>query len=289
VWAPSGATLGSAFNLAAAEIGSVIAPVTGTYLVLVGSADSGVDGTGTYRLTLSKSPGPITVSAGDQGGALTNGANHIGDILRGDLDVWTFTATAGDRIGVHVGQITETDDFRPWIRLWAPNGATLGSAFNLAAAEIGDVIAPATGTYLVLVASADSGGDGTGTYRLNFAKTPGPITVSGGDQGGPITSGSPQSGEIVAGDIDVWTINVTAGQRITVQITETAETNDFRPWIRLWAPSGVTLGSAFGLTGAQIGPTVAPATGTYLIVVASADSGVDGSGTYQLTTNVTTP
>ena len=62
-----------------------------------------------------------------------NGGIHTGEILRGDLDVWTFTATAGERIAVHIGQITETDDFRPWIRLWAPNGATLGSQSGLGA------------------------------------------------------------------------------------------------------------------------------------------------------------
>ncbi len=78
----------------------------GTYLVLVASADSGVDGSGTYRLTMAHSPGPITVSAGDEGGPLTNGALHSGEIVQGDLDVWTFTASAGDRIAVHIGEIT---------------------------------------------------------------------------------------------------------------------------------------------------------------------------------------
>ncbi len=53
-------------------------PVTGTYLVLVASFDSGVDGTGTYRLTMTHTPGPITVSAGDQGGPLTNGGAAYG-------------------------------------------------------------------------------------------------------------------------------------------------------------------------------------------------------------------
>ena len=258
VWAPNGATLGSAFGTDAAEIGDVIAPVTGTYLVLVASFDRGVDGTGTYRLTMTHTPGPITVSAGDQGGPLTNGAMHTGEILQGDLDVWTFTATAGDRIAVHIGEIAETDDFRPWIRLWAPNGATLGSAFGTDAAEIGDVIAPVTGTYLVLVASFDSGVDGTGTYRLTMTHTPGPITVSAGDQGGPLTNGAMQTGEILQGDVDVWTFTATAGDRIAVHIGEIAETDDFRPWIRVWAPNGATLGSAFGTDAAEIGDVIAP-------------------------------
>jgi hypothetical protein len=253
----------------------------------VASADSGVNGTGTYRLSLAKTPGPITVSPGDQGGPIANGAMHTGEIVQGDLDVWTFTATVGERISVHVGEITEIDDFRPWIRVWAPNGATLGSAFGLGAAQLGDVVAPATGTYLVLVGSADSGVNGSGTYRLTLGRSGGSVTVSSGDQGGPLTNGAAHAGDIVRGDLDVWTISVIAGQRIAVQVSETAETDDFRPWIRLWTPTGTSLGSAFGLTGAQLGPIIAPATGSYLVLVGSADSGVDGTGAYSLTVNVT--
>jgi hypothetical protein len=287
LWAPNGATLGAAFGLDAAEVGDAIAPVTGTYLVLVASADSSVNGAGTYRLSLAKTTGPITMSPGDQGGPMVNGAMHTGEILQGDLDVWTFTATVGERIGVHVGEIAETDDFRPWIRVWAPNGATLGSAFGLGAAEVGDAVAPATGTYLVLVGSADSGVNGSGTYRLTLSRSGGSVAVSPGDQGGPLTNGAAHAGDIVRGDLDVWTISVTAGQRISVQISETSETDDFRPWIRLWAPNGSSLGSAFGLSAAQIGPAIAPVTGSYMVLVGSADSGVDGSGAYSVTVNVT--
>ena len=85
-------------------------------------------------------------SPGDQGGTLTNGGIHTGEITQGDLDVWTFTAAAGERIAVHIGEIAETDDFRPWIRIWAPNGASLGGSFGVDAAQIGDVIAPVAGT-----------------------------------------------------------------------------------------------------------------------------------------------
>ena len=82
-------------------------------------------------------------------------------------------------------------------------------------------------------------------------------------------------------------IDVAAGQRISVQISETADTADFRPWIRVWAPNGASVGSAAGVSTAQIGPVVAPVAGTYLILVGSFDSGFDGTGTYNLTANVT--
>jgi hypothetical protein len=287
LWAPNGAALASQSGTDAAAVDGVVAPVTGTYLVLVSSFDSGFDGTGTYRMTLAKAPGAVTTSAGDQGGPLTNGAIHTGEIVQGDVDLWTFTATAGDRIGVHIGETLDTDDFRPWIRLWAPNGAVLASQSGTDAAAVDGAVAPVTGTYTVLVASFDAGFDGTGTYQLTATHTPGPVVVSAGDQGGALTSGVSQSGSITQGDLDVWTINVVAGQQITVVINETSETDDFRPWIRLWAPNGAVLGSTSGLATASLVSIVAPVTGTYLIPVASFDSGFDGIGSYSLTVTVT--
>jgi pre-peptidase len=267
----------------------IVAPQTGTYLVQVATFDSGFDGEGTYRLTLTKTPGPITVSPGDQGGPMTNGAIHEGEILQGDVDVWTFTATAGERLSVHIGEITDTDDFRPWIRVWTPAGGTVGDTSGVSATVEDDIVAPQTGTYLVQVATFDSGFDGEGTYRLTLTKTPGPITVSPGDQGGALTNGGTHPGDILTGDVDVWTITAAAGEHITVTITETADLNDFRPWIRLWAPNGATLGDVAGVSTAQINAAVAPAAGTYLVLVASYDSGFDGTGSYDLVVNVTPP
>ena len=199
--------------------------------------------------------------------------------------VWKFKATAGQRIAVHIGEIVDNNDFQPWIRLWAPNGASLGDTWGTDAASIDDVVAPVTGAYLVLVASADSGFDGTGTYRLTMTHTPGPITVSPGDQGGPLTNGALHSGEILQGDLDVWTITATAGTHITVNVHQTSETDDFQPWIRLWAPNGASLGDTWGTDSASISAT-ATVTGTYLVLVASADSGFDGTGTYSLIVDV---
>jgi hypothetical protein len=73
---------------------------------------------------------------------------------------------------VHIDEIIDNDDFRPWIRLWAPNGSVLASTSGLAAADISGAVAPVTGTYLVLVASFDSGFDGTGMCQLTATVGP---------------------------------------------------------------------------------------------------------------------
>ena len=80
----------------AAQI-AVNAPLTATYDVLVHDSNISRPGTalGSYTLTLVKVPGSLVVHAGDQGGAMTNGANHAGSIYIGDLDAWTFSARKG--------------------------------------------------------------------------------------------------------------------------------------------------------------------------------------------------
>jgi hypothetical protein len=56
--------------------------------------------------------------------------------------------------------------------LWAPNGAVLGSTSGLATASLVSIVAPVTGTYLIPVASFDSGFDGIGSYSLTVTVTP---------------------------------------------------------------------------------------------------------------------
>jgi hypothetical protein len=286
VYAPDGTVLANTSGTDVALVDGFVAPVNGTYLVLVASFDSGLDGAGTYRVSLAKTPGPITVAAGDQGGPLTNGALHTGTIVEGDLDVWTFTANTGDRIALSVGEIVDNDDLRPWLRLYAPNGAVLGSSSGTDVASIDSVLAPVTGTYLVLVASFDSGFDGTGTYRLTLAKSPGPVSVTVLDQGGALTSGVSSGGQIIEGDLDVWTISAVAGQGLGVTVTQTGETDDFRPWLRVYAPNGAVLGNTSGIDAASIPSTAAPVTGTYLIIVGTFDSGFNGVGTYSVVATV---
>src|SRR5206468_2840921 len=81
-------------------------------------------GTGNYTLNLAKAPGTITLAPGDEGGPLTNGVKHTGVIEVGDLDMWSFNATAGDSIVLRSG----ADSFTPFIRLYGPDGAPLATS-----------------------------------------------------------------------------------------------------------------------------------------------------------------
>jgi hypothetical protein len=288
LYGPTGALVGfEDWGDLVAQI-TATAPLTGTYTVLVASNDGGNDATGSYRLTLAKIPGTFEVPVGDEGGPMTNGANHAGVIHIGDLDQWSFHANKDDTIALSIGEVlvSEVDPgFVPWIRLYGPTGALVGFE------DWGDLVAqitataPLTGTYTVLVASNDGGNDATGQYRLTLAKIPGAFVVPVGDEGGAMTNGANHAGIIHTGDLDQWTFQAVQGNSIVVSISEVLEGEidpGFFPWIRLFGPTGAQVGfSNWGNLAAQI-DAVAPLSGKYTVLVASNDGGNDATGSYEL-------
>ncbi len=236
--------------------------------------------------------GEATVTIADAepaGDALINGFNHTGEIaVSGELDFWTFTATAGDAISLSAGEIAGTAVFSPWLRLRAPDGTQLASDIGTVA-QVNVLAAPATGVYTVVMGSNTGGGNttGTGTYRLTLAQTPGAFVVPAGDEGGPLTNGQNHSGAIHLGDLDQWTFTANAGDAIALSIGEVSGDAVFSPWLRLRAPNGSQLGNDVG-TVAQLN-VLAPAAGVYTVLVGTNTGGgnVTGTGTYGLTLALT--
>lgn len=226
-------------------------------------------------------------------GILTNGATHTGVIEIGGLDTWTITANQNDSITVTIGEVLPSGPdprFTPWIRLKGPDGVELGNLYGDSFAQI-DVRAPLNGAYTVLVASQQFNFDnqiGVGSYILTVAKTPGPYTISSGDEGGPMTNAVTHTGTIQVGDLDAWTFNATLNASITLSIGEISPSGPdprFTPWIRLKGPDGAELGDRYGDSFAQI-DVQAPVTGTYTVLVAGQQFNFDnqvGPGSYNLT------
>ena len=131
------------------------------------------DDNGSYLLTLAKGPGAFDISAGDEGGPMTDGVSHAGTIYLGDLDQWSFTATPGQVITLSMNEVAPASaGFRPWIRLVSPTGVLLGnSSAGTSAVQIA-ATAPATGTYTVIVGTNDGFGrnDDTGSYLLTLTR-----------------------------------------------------------------------------------------------------------------------
>src|SRR5688572_13563004 len=278
--APNGTLVSWSWGNVTAQV-HVQAPQTGTYTVVVASYDSGLDGTGDYRLTLARTPAAFVVPPDDEGGGMTNGANHAGRIHVGDLDQWTFAAAQGDAIFLSLAEASTNTDFVPLIHLRGPNGALVDWSWGNVTAQV-QVQAPQTGTYTVVVSTYDSGLDASGEYRLTLAHTPGTFTVPTGDEGGAMTSGANHPGRIHVGDLDQWSFTAVQGDAIFLSLAEVGTNTDYVPLIHLRAPNGALVNWSWGNVTAQV-HVQAPQTGTYTVVVSTYDSGLDASGEYRLT------
>jgi uncharacterized phage protein gp47/JayE len=283
---PDGASLGDTLftaQPAAAELDLLRAPLSGTYTVLISNSTTIVQtGPATYELTLARTPGPYTISAGDEGGPLTNGATHPGVMAVGDLDTWTFQANLNDSITLRIGEVlTAGGDplLTPRIRLRGPDGASLGDTLftaHPAAAEI-DVRAPLAGTYTVLISNSTSINQiAAANYFLTLAKTAGPYTISSGDQGGPLTNGATHAGVMPVGDLDTWSFDAALNDSITLRIGEVVAGADplFIARIRLRGPDGVSLGDTLFTAhpaAAEI-DVRAPLAGTYTVLISNSTS-----------------
>ncbi|HMP81851.1 MAG TPA: hypothetical protein PKA41_04005 [Verrucomicrobiota bacterium] len=254
----------------------------GTFTVLIADSSGPYTGTGAYRIYFVKSPGAFTIPPGDDGGALPGSGEFqdgtIGSL--GDLDLWTFPATAGERVVVRVAELTETNSFSPRTRIYDPNGVlliTLGGVVD----EYAFTVAT-NGTFTVLMADGSGPLTGTGTYRIYFVKLPGYYSVPVGDEGGELTNGVVFAGAIDLGDLDVWSFNACAGDEFTIQLDELTGGSAFLMQMRLYGRDGILLNTASHQTSVQISRS-SPATGTYTLIVNDASGPLTGTGTYQLT------
>jgi hypothetical protein len=244
----------------------------GVYVVVTSSTVA--SGVGAYELTLARVPADFTTSAGDEGGALVNGASTPGNISVGDLDMWRIPATAGDAIILRMGGA-----FTPKIQLYGPDGAMVEDAVSpstLTRDVTLEARAATTGTYVAIASSTVA--SGAGVYTLHLAQLPEDFEVSEGDQGGEIVSGPVNEGELTPGDLDLWSFEATAGESFYLRIGA-----EFAPRLRVYGPDGALAGAVTSpstLTRDLALNTTATNAGTYVVVVDATVS--SGDGTYDL-------
>ncbi|HXJ59590.1 MAG TPA: hypothetical protein VNU68_23340, partial [Verrucomicrobiae bacterium] len=277
---PNGVLLSQATSAAAAEA-SFRATNSGTFTVLVGDGNASHLGTGPYRLTLARSGVAASVASGDEGGSLTNGLLQTGFIDVGDLDLWTFTANAGDNFAVRVAESVSGSSLGPWIRLYSPDGVLLDQDATAVGVEAA-FRATNSGLFLVVIGDGNIGLVGSGPYRITLAKTGSAVEVSPGDEGGPLSNGIMHTGVLEVGDLDLWTFTANAGDNFAVRIGETSSSSSLAPTLRLYGPTGVLLGVSASAVGAEVAFR-ATNNGTFLVVVGDGNNGLVGSGPYRLT------
>jgi hypothetical protein len=139
-----------------------------------------------------------------------------------------------------------------------------------------------SGTFALVVGDNNGGLFGSGDYRLTLARTGNPVTVSSGDNGGPMTNGVMHAGTVLTGDLDLWTFTAANGDNVVVRIGMITDTNTFFPGIRLYGPDGALLDSGSGDLATEVSVR-ATNNGTFIAVVGDANGGLHGSGDYRLT------
>jgi hypothetical protein len=204
---------------------------------------------------------------------MTNGGNYSGTLSLGDLDIYSFTANAGDNIVLRLGSV----GFEGNLDLYGPNGALLKTAGgNSTDCEIA-YTATNSGTFTVLASSYYL--EGTGTYVLHLAQFPEPFIVPGGDQGGAMTGATNYTGTLNLGDLDIYSFTACTGDIISLRLIST----NFEGNLDLYGPNGALLKTAGGNATTWNLSYAATNCGTYAVLVSSFFLG--NSGTYGLTVN----
>jgi hypothetical protein len=257
-----------------------IATESATYTVAITSYYEEYDGT--YRLHYLKMPGTASVPGGDDGGVLANGGNHEGTLTIADMDPWTFTANAGERVLLRATRLTgHTSWFRPWVRLYGPDGSFIAAGDAQGDQDNGvDFVATETATFTAVLSSYYAGYEGT--YRLHYVKIPGTVTIPGGDDGGALENGGNFEGTLTAADLDTWTLTANAGERVALRASRlTGHTSWFRPWVRVYGPEGRLVASGDAADNHDNGVNfIATETASYSVVISSYYASYDG--TYRL-------
>lgn len=233
----AGSSAGSGSSALDAALPLVIANTNGLFTVRASSYYG--NGSGNFTVSLARIPAPYEIAPQDEGGPLTNGSAHAGSIAVGDLDVWSFAASQGDRLVLRIG----ATGFRPNLTLFSPSGAQLDVGAGAGSSDsdaVVDAQAPATGVYTVVAQAYYA--NGNGPYTLHLARLPGEFVVSPGDQGGTLVNGAPNLGEIVKGDLDLWRFEAAAGDSLLLRVGAP----NFRPWIQLFSPTGVLIRESAG-------------------------------------------
>lgn len=250
--------------------------------------------TGTHRLVVADSTGKYAgayvvnlarVLQPSENGALVNDGVVSGRITPGDLDTFTFQASAGE--AVHV-QVVETEEGRsgPKIWLYNPDGTLLPLVYDSSGSSLIDVVAAnchstssvckltQTGAYRLVV--EDRGISDEIGYRIHFAR------VRQANEHGALADDGSVDGELTLGDIDTFTFQAAAGGSLYLRVgNETAPY--FNPKIWLYGPNGVLVfsGSARGAIDVDCYPTSSSCrleqTGIYRLVVKEADDAFAGA------------
>jgi lysophospholipase L1-like esterase len=214
---------------------------------------------------------------------LVNGGVVSGAIVVPEqTQTYTFTGTANEDVVISIadtGANPEGNDFKPDIRVYAPNGSNVVNNNAHAVAKV-FVSLPASGTYTVVVRDSDINrtGNHVGSYDLYFVQ-------KGANEHGALVNGGMRSGDIELGDLDTFTFSGSANEQVVLSVANTAPAeNNLVPIIRVYGPGGANLVNSSAYGGVNKIFLNLTANGTYTVMVedSSVNRQANHVGSYDL-------
>jgi len=216
----------------------------GTYVIQV--YDDSLIETGPYAVGLEG-----LKPASDDGSAITLGSVETQSTTEtGEVDEFTFTAGVGDVVTLSLAE-AGFGVYRPHAMLYSPSGdevrlysASTGSRANFVDSgrkAVSEALGEA-GTYVIQV--YDDNYTHTGDYSLAFeGLTP------ASDDAVDILLGQVLSGTIDTGEVDEFTFTGTAGDLLTLSLSEKEHGADTELWTEVYSPSGMKVEKLDGTSG----------------------------------------
>lgn len=251
-------------------LGPVRLPDNGDYTLVVGAWMGAVGGTtGRYTLLVETAPQGVSGSAGGMIASVEQPVTG-GLIVEDPHDEWSFSGRAGQAITVQALHNSANSTLS--LKLQHPDGVIIGTsllATTYQGAEIRDVTLPIDGSYLIQV-DGQFVDDEPVDYRLVLLATDHTAVPSTEFTQG-IDFGSTRTGEISAGQTQMWVFYATAGD--TIQCVVSSGDNVFAPSLALLDPTGATLRSTHTGAGGEpvaLHDVALPSSGFHVLAVSNA-------------------
>ncbi|WP_254273099.1 Hvo_1808 family surface protein [Haloarcula marina] len=282
----NGSVVGSSTSETDNESVSYVAGETGTYYVVVTGF---LNGTGPYDLTISTAgtEPPVTVGElepnNDFGSAtpVETGTYTGLNITKNDLDVYAVELESGESLAAEIDFSHSVGDLD--LFLLGPDGAERQSSTSVTDGESVSYVATESGTYYLVVVGFQGA---TGPYEMTI-ETSGSAQSPATDRFEPnndfsnataLDPGTYEGLEISENDLDVYTVELAAGESLSASIGFSHAQGDLDFF--LVDPDGSVVRSSTSVTDGESVTYVAPAAGTYSLVV----TGYRGAtGPYELT------
>jgi YD repeat-containing protein len=232
----------------------------GLYTVVVSHSDVS---TGSYNLVWQRLNNPCNGTPIGCGQVLSGSIGAVGQ-----LDFYTFGASAGDSVTIRANKVSGTPYFFPNIELYAPNGTYLIGGRSM---PIDYKSLPVSGTYTVIMRDYSLT---TGQYLLTWHRINNPCNAPS------IACGRTSRGSLTeAAKMDAYTISGAAGDNVVLTLTRTSGGLD--PSLELYDSSGTRVAYQYTTYQNQVAITQSlPSGGSYTVFVS--DYGNDETGNYEL-------